>query len=140
MSKLSRTKGASFERELVKIFREELGVECRRNLTQYQESELGDIELGELILVEAKRYKTGNWFAPAWWEQTKAAAAKQNMIPCLIWRYDRQPIRVTLPVYAINADWAMSSDQYSWPTEGNGLIPVTLDLAGGLSVIREWLV
>ena len=45
MSKLSRTKGASFERELVKIFREELGVECRRNLTQYQESELGDIEV-----------------------------------------------------------------------------------------------
>jgi len=33
----------------------------------------------------------------------------------------------------------MNSDQYSWPVEGNGLIPVTLDLAGGLSVIREWL-
>ena len=66
MSKLSRAKGASFERELVKIFREELGVECRRNLTQYQESELGDIELGELILVEAKKMKERHYSLQCW--------------------------------------------------------------------------
>ena len=30
-------------------------------------------------------------------------------------------------------------DKIAQPVEGNGLIPVTLDLAGGLSVIRELL-
>jgi len=48
MSKLSRNKGATFERELCKIIFEELGVEVRRNLSQYQEKDLGDIMLDPL--------------------------------------------------------------------------------------------
>lgn len=141
MSKLSRSKGATFERELCKIFYEEFGIEVKRNLSQYQESDLGDIVGGlDPFLVEAKRYKSGNWFAKDWWVQAKRAAAKAEAIPVLIWRYDRQPIRVTLPVYAVNSDWASDSDQFSWPTEGNAVMPLTCDLDVGLAIMREWLI
>ena len=141
MGKKSRTKGATFEREICKVIYEELGVEVRRNLSQLQESGLGDIEL-EPFLIECKRYASGNWFQKSWWEQCKAAAAKGNLIPVLIWKYDRLPIRVTMPIYAVNSEWAVGqSDQYSWPTEGNAMLPVTFTtLEDACSVMREWLV
>mgnify|MGYP000158963404 CR=1 FL=1 len=140
MSKLSRNKGHNFENSCVKILREEFGVDdLKRNLSQYQDADLGDIFL-EPFLVECKRYKSGNWFAKDWWVQAKRAAAKAEAIPVLIWKYDRQPIRVTLPVYAVNSDWASDSDQFSWPTEGNAVMPLTCDLDVGLAIMREWLI
>ena len=58
-----RAKGHAFERELIKIFRDEFG-ECadhlKRNLDQYQVAGKADIEFNN-IMVEAKRYATGNW-------------------------------------------------------------------------------
>ena len=138
MSRLSRSKGAQFERAICKIIFEELGLNVRRNLSQYQESDLGDIEL-EPFLIECKRYASGNWFQKPWWEQTKTAAAKQNMIPVLIWKYDRQPIRVTVPMYMINSEWAVDSGQFSWPVEGNAMYPMTCELEVGMSLMREWL-
>ena len=139
MSKLSRSKGATFERAVCKIIFDELGVEVRRNLSQYQERDLGDIML-DPFMIEAKRYASGNWFQKPWWEQAKTAAAKQNMIPVLIWKYDRQPIRVTLPMYAVNSEWATDSGQYSWPVDGNALFPLTCELEAGMAIMREWLI
>jgi hypothetical protein len=51
MGKKSRTKGATFERAVCKAIYEELGVEVRRNLSQFQESGLGDIELEQTLCV-----------------------------------------------------------------------------------------
>tara|TARA_R110001606_G_scaffold187686_1_gene335268 strand:- start:203 stop:622 length:420 start_codon:yes stop_codon:yes gene_type:complete len=138
MSKKSRTKGATFENAVCRAIKDELGLDVRRNLSQYQESDLGDIEL-EPFLIECKRYASGNWFQKPWWEQTKTAAAKQNMIPVLIWKYDRQPIRVTVPMYMINSEWAVDSGQFSWPVEGNAMYPMTCELEVGMSLMREWL-
>ena len=138
MSKKSRTKGAQFERAVCRAIKDELGLDVRRNLSQYQESDLGDIEL-EPFLIECKRYASGNWFQKPWWEQTKTAAAKQNMIPVLIWKYDRQPVRVTVPMYMINSEWAVDSGQFSWPVEGNAMYPMTCELEVGMSLMREWL-
>ena len=138
MSKKSRTKGATFENAVCRAIKDELGLDVRRNLSQYQESDLGDIEL-EPFLIECKRYASGNWFQKPWWEQTKTAAAKQNMIPVLIWKYDRQPVRVTVPMYMINSEWAVDSGQFSWPVEGNAMYPMTCELEVGMSLMREWL-
>ena len=68
----SRTKGASFERDLVKrlnTFFAEHGFdfECKRNLDQYQSVGQCDIEIPDHA-IEAKSYKSGWWYAvnPSW--------------------------------------------------------------------------
>jgi hypothetical protein len=45
-----------------------------------------------------------------------------------------------VPMYAVNSDWASDSDQFSWPTEGNAVMPLTCDLEVGLAIMREWLI
>ena len=141
MSKKSRDKGANFERDCVKTIADQLGYECKRNLDQTRDGGF-DIELASLFAIECKRYaaSAGGWFQPAWWEQAKTSAALSNLVPCLFYRYDRQPLRIVLPIYAINSDYAMDSSQYDWPREGNAVSPVVMDEQTGLMVMREWLV
>jgi Holliday junction resolvase len=147
MSKMARNKGANFERSVIAELREIMGDmviprDLRRNLSQYQEVDLCDIEL-EPFAIECKRYAKGNWYQKDWLEQCNRAAAKINLIPVLIWKYDRLPIRVTMPIYAVNSEWAVNGqvDQYSWPVEGNAMLPVTFTtLEDACSVMREWLV
>lgn len=146
VSKLSRNKGAAFERRVISELREIMGDmliprDLRRNLSQFQEVDLADIEL-EPFSIECKNYAKGNWYQKDWLEQCNRAAAKSNMIPILIWKYDRLPIRVTMPIYAVNSEWAVGrADQYSWPTDGNAMLPVTFTtLEDACSVMREWLV
>ena len=100
----SRNKGAAFERDIVKrlngFFDESsLDVRCKRNLDQYQAKDLCDIEI-PVNAIECKAYKTGKWFMSGWWEQVCSAAG--DRIPCLVWKFNNQPIRVTLPIWAIN--------------------------------------
>ena len=71
----SRVKGSTYENSLCKLFDQELGVSVRRRLSQWQDADEGDIFI-EPFMVEAKRYKQGNWFKQAWWEQCCRAAAK----------------------------------------------------------------
>ena len=146
MSKRSRDKGAAFERTCIAELREILGdalvsQSVRRNLSQFQEVDLPDITL-EPFCIECKRYAKGSWYQKDWLVQCNRAAEKMNMIPVLIWKYDRLPIRVTLPIFAVNSEWAVGrSDQYSWPVDGNAMIPVTFTtLEDACSVMREWLV
>lgn len=54
MSKLSRQRGASYEREVANEIFDLLGIRIRRNLKQYQVSEEGDLILGQ-YLIECKR-------------------------------------------------------------------------------------
>ena len=140
MSKMSRNKGAAFERDVCKMIAEELGIEVGRNLDQTREGGC-DIELADLFAIECKRYASaaGGWFQPAWWQQAEKSAALCNLVPVLIWKYDRQPIRMALPIYTINADYAMDSSQYDWPREGNACRPVVMDTETGFMIMREWL-
>lgn len=103
-----RTKGAAFERFLAKEFELELGPagKCQRNLEQYQKKNLSDLTFEDPafpFLVEAKRYKDS--VSPAWWDQIVTAARcstnKNDCLPCLIWKLDRQPINVRIPVEAL---------------------------------------
>jgi hypothetical protein len=107
MSALSRTKGATFERAIVKEinnFFESEGIpfSCKRNLDQYQLADLTDIDI-PFHSVECKHYKDGWAYKPEWLKQTVEAAGEK--IPVLIFRYNRKPIQVCLPMYAINTEW-----------------------------------
>lgn len=90
-----RAKGHAFERDLIKKFHDEFG-ECadhlKRNLDQYQVAGKADIEFNNLM-IEAKRYASGHWHKEAWWDQTLTSAGDTH-IPLLIYKYDRQPIKM----------------------------------------------
>tara|TARA_R100000406_G_scaffold17791_1_gene11072 strand:+ start:363 stop:773 length:411 start_codon:yes stop_codon:yes gene_type:complete len=104
----SRNKGAAFERDIVKrinAFSEQnaLGFKCKRNLDQYQTADLCDIRIpGHSI--ECKAYKSGWWYAPAWWDQVCAACGDDT--PVLVYKFNNKAIRVCIPLYAINENLA----------------------------------
>ena len=98
----SRTKGAAFERDLVKRLNaffvvNGFEIQCKRNLDQYQTAGMCDIEIpGHAI--EAKAYKSGWWFAPDWWAQVCGACG--DRVPVLIYKFNNKAIRVCVPIYA----------------------------------------
>ena len=103
----SRTKGATFEREVAKIlndFFESEGIDyvCKRNLDQYQSKDLCDINIPHHA-AECKFYKEGDWYQQGWWDQV--CKSTDGRIPVLIFKYNRKPIRVCVPLYAINPEW-----------------------------------
>ncbi len=99
-----RNKGASFERNLAYELELELGISFKRDLEQYRESEHGDLIPSDEsfpFLIEAKRYSKGAvGGAVAWWDQADAAAKRADKLPCLVYKYDRKPIRFVIDVLA----------------------------------------
>jgi hypothetical protein len=109
----SRNKGAAFERDIVKrinAFADQhaLGFQCKRNLDQYQTADLCDIQIPNHA-IECKAYKSGWWYAPAWWEQVCAACGDNT--PILIYKFNNKAIRVCLPLYAINENMARDNSR-----------------------------
>ena len=109
----SRNKGASFERTVCKrlnefFLDEGIDISVQRNLSQYQSKDLCDIELPGFA-IECKAYKSGWWFAPAWWEQVCAACGDDT--PVLIYKFNNKAIRVCLPLYAINENMARDNSR-----------------------------
>lgn len=104
----SRNKGASFEREIARALFDELGIEFKRDLRQYQQAEYGDLITDDPAwpyCLELKRYKAGPVGGmTAWWDQVERAAARVKQRPVLIYKYDRQPIRVVLILMDVKAD------------------------------------
>lgn len=114
MGRKSRDKGATYEREVCRAIFDHLGVEVKRNLSQYQESGLGDIVLGDW-LIECKRHKTAKPSEiKAWWRETWEQA-KDEHIPALWYRPDFGPSRVVVPLFALQRDSAsVWSPDYEW--------------------------
>ena len=99
----SRNKGASFEREIANLINryfDEIGYDykVKRNLEQYQEKDLGDLNIPNHTL-ECKRYASGNWYKEEWWKQVCDSCG--DTIPVLIWKYNHQPIRVCVPLWSM---------------------------------------
>ncbi len=95
--KKSRNKGAAFEREVARMIHEHLGIDVRRNLTQYQEKGHGDLVGWPGVLIECKRHAaTTRAQVEAWWQETLQAAEQAKAHPVLIYKTDRHPIRVVL--------------------------------------------
>ena len=104
----SRTKGASFEREVAKLLLLELGITFKRDLRQYQEADHGDLIPDNLAFpfeLELKRYADGPISGTnKWWQQVTTAAAKTGKLPALIYRYDRQPIRCVVELQGVRCN------------------------------------
>ena len=90
MGKRSRTKGASAEREVVKILKE-AGFETERNLTQTRDG--GRDLLGiDGFAIEVKRQERLN--IQSWWEQAVSQAGDDS--PVLLFRRNREKWRVVI--------------------------------------------
>ena len=100
----SRNKGASFEREVGNLLTEDLGLKnnIRRILEQTREKHLPDLMLGRWY-IECKRYGSGAEPLEAWWRQVLDATNEQG-IPALVYKFDRRPIKVRVPLGAINSE------------------------------------
>ena len=101
-----RAKGAAFEREVAKLLHAELGISFKRNLEQYRAGYHDDLTPDDDTFpwsIECKRY-AGCSFNPSWWDQTTASAQAQNKLPCVIYKFDRKPIRVAIPLGALIDD------------------------------------
>ncbi|MFA9231837.1 MAG: hypothetical protein ACEQSU_14000 [Microgenomates group bacterium] len=100
----SRDKGANFEREIARELELLTGIQFRRNLEQARAVDHCDLITDDPawpISCELKRYAAGTGCKPAWREQATRAAAKTGKVPAVIWKYNRQPIRCTVPFTAL---------------------------------------
>ena len=98
----SRNKGASFEREVANLLTNDLNLtnNIRRILEQTREKHLPDLMLGRWYL-ECKRYGSGAEPLDAWWKQV-LEATKNKGIPALVYKFDRRPIKVRVPLHTVN--------------------------------------
>lgn len=103
----ARAKGAAFERQIANELNAELGVSLRRNLKQYQVNEEGDLvdDTGKFPFdIECKAYADGNGLKAAWWAQAVASSERSRKIPAVIYKYDRRPVRVAIPLATVFED------------------------------------
>jgi hypothetical protein len=111
-----RMKGAAFEREVAGLLFDELGIKFKREIEQYRQSDLGDLVTCDgtfPFTIECKRYADGYLAKDAWWDQACAAAHAANLIPSLIYRFDRRPIVCRVPIAAFIA-MSGGKDDYGW--------------------------
>ena len=118
-----RQKGASFERQIASMLNDEFSphITFKRNILQYQTKGLDDLTPSEPFpfRLELKRYK--NSVDPKWWDQIcetcRSAHNTNDAFPALIWKLDRQPINVRIPIEALvvlGRDDAATHDAYDW--------------------------
>ena len=109
----SRNKGSTFEREIAKDLLLAVGIAFKRELNQYRESEHGDLIADNPawpFTLELKRYASGTGCKNEWKAQAVAAAEKAGKFPAVIWKFDRLPVRVSLPLNAIGAGFDASAE------------------------------
>jgi len=110
----SRNKGAAFERVIVRLindFCEKRGLDetVKRNLDQYQSKGMADIYWRNFA-IECKCYAgKGTTFAQEkWWAQA-CESAGENLIPVLIYKYNRNKSRYVIPAALILNETPLSN-------------------------------
>lgn len=109
MGKLSRDKGANFERWICKQIDSELGfnVKAKRNLSQYQNKGQADIII-PCFSIEAKAYAKGWTHRADWWRQAVEEAG--DLEPVLIYKYDYQEPRAVVRLSLVRFDLEANND------------------------------
>ena len=104
MGAKSRTKGSGFERDVGAFLFDQIGVTFKRNLEPTREADHGDLIAdapGFPFLIECKRYAAGRRALSAWHAQAAAAAGKVGKIPAVVYRFDRDEMRASVPMAAV---------------------------------------
>ena len=118
MSASARRKGIQFERDVVNMLKDELGVDCKRVLDQYREGQLGDIVLDQFV-IECKRYACKFDAPQAWWDQVWQASQHMSLVPILVYKFDRRAIQAIVPLYLLGYNFPKEKNytaQVSWDT------------------------
>lgn len=105
----SRNKGATFERSIAIELELLTGIQFKRDIEQYRAADHGDLIPSDAdwpFTLECKRYASGTGCAPAWIIQATKAAKADGRIPAVIFKFDRLPIRVAVPMTALGFDHA----------------------------------
>lgn len=101
----SRNKGANYERQVAQELFLQLGITFRRDLDQYRYGGHSDLIPDNPhfpFCLELKRYADGPIGGrPDWWAQVDISAEREGKWPCLIYKYDRKPDRVVIPLASI---------------------------------------
>ena len=105
----SRNKGASFERKICKLIKDNLNIDAKRNLDQYQAKGQADIVIPGWS-IECKAYLKGTTFKRAWWEQAKESAASLNLSPVLIYKYNNCPIKCVISLNVLSRNFNVGHD------------------------------
>ena len=105
----SRNKGASFERKICKLIKDNLNIDVKRNLDQYQAKGQADIIIPSWS-IECKAYLKGTTFKRAWWEQAKESAASLNLTPVLIYKYNNCPIKCVISLDVLSRNFNAGHD------------------------------
>jgi hypothetical protein len=103
----SRNKGAQFERSIALELELLTGIRFSRNLEQSRAVDHCDLIPSDPdwpYSLELKAYAAGTGCKPAWRDQATRAAAKTGKIPAVVYKYNRQPVRVCLPFKALGHD------------------------------------
>jgi hypothetical protein len=108
----SRAKGATFERTIARELELLTGIRFSRNLEQSRAVDHCDLipdDMAWPFSLELKAYAAGAGCRPEWMRQSERAATKTGKLPCVIYRYNRRPVRVAVPLKALGYDcdeWA----------------------------------
>ena len=99
----SRNKGATFERQIANALINDLNLTnpVKRILEQTRTKELPDLRLGRWC-IECKRYGDGGEPPKDWWEQVLRSCSEESLMPALIYKFNRRPIKVRLLASSIN--------------------------------------
>lgn len=100
----SRNKGATFERAIAIELELLLGIGFARNLEQSRAVDHCDLIPSDPAFpfsLELKAYAEGTGCKPAWQEQAARAAVKNGKLPAVIYKYNRRPVRVSIPMTAL---------------------------------------
>ena len=99
----SRAKGANFEREIGNLLVQDLNLTnpVKRILEQTRTKELPDLRLGRWC-IKCKRYGDGGEPPKEWWEQVLRSCSEESLIPALIYKFNRRPIKVRLLASSLN--------------------------------------
>ncbi|MFL2699332.1 MAG: hypothetical protein EVB00_00495 [SAR86 cluster bacterium] len=101
----SRAKGANFEREIGNLLVKDLNLNnpVKRILEQTRTKELPDLRLGRWC-IECKRYGDGGEPPKEWWEQVLRSCSEASLMPALVYKFNRRPIKVRLLASSINPE------------------------------------
>jgi hypothetical protein len=110
----NRDRGARYENECRDEIYDELGIQLRRELRQYQEADFGDLVSDDPtwpFIIECKRRRTGS-YSPAWMVQAVNAANKSAKLPAVFYRFDRQQSWVAVPTYVVAVCFGWSAEEW----------------------------